>query len=223
MGYMSFLKNKIKGNLLIAFVYILFFAFPIYVIFKNPLFVPSLRLTTIFNFLLRYSALVALVFLSIEIFIGAFKNSLVNKFGQGVSKFHTINGTLTYILIFLHPLSLFIGRFLERRVIDPFFVYSDFCVICETRPELYLSLGRFAFWLVSFAFLAALLRSKGWWKDNWKYLHTLNYLVFALVAFHAWKIGSDIHQYVFIFAYFGALLLVVASILYKVFLLIKKK
>ncbi len=219
---MAFSKGRKKGILIISFVYVLIAAFCFLIIYKNPLFIPSLKMVAIISFLQMYLALVAFVLLSIQIFLGAFGDFLFNKFGGGVYKLHFVNGIITYLLIFLHPFLFFILLFVSRKVLDPFFVYSDFCLMCETKNDLYLSLGRFAFWFISAGFLAAVLRNRDWWRKNWKYLHVLNYLAFFFVAFHAWKLGSNIHSLLYLPVYILGVLIVLISLLGKTYLVIRK-
>jgi len=210
------MKNKIVKYFLIGwslvFLGILFLTIGRIPSISEPSFLPH-----IFNVIQRSSALFAYLMLAVQIVLGAFIVRFRNKWGDSADKIHKIQGIVIYTLIFSHAFSLILFNIFARNIIDPFYVFVDFCVICPTKPELYISLGRFSFWIITATVLAALLRNHPSWKNNWRYVHLLNYPLFLLVAFHALKMGSDIWGGIFVVPFVIGFIAVVFTILYKIY------
>ena len=179
---------------------------------KEPGFLPHL-----FNVIQRSSALFAYLMLSVQIIIGAFMIKIRKKWGGSVLEIHKYQGIVIYTLVFSHAFSLFLFYVFTRSIIDPFYVFVDFCVICQTRPELYLSFGIFSFWIITATVLAALFRNHPSWKNNWYYIHLLNYPMFLFVAVHAWMMGSDIKEGIFIVPFLIGFFAVILTILVKIY------
>ena len=167
------------------------------------------------NIFQRAVALVAFVMLFWQIVLGSFMHRWIEKYGAWVFKFHITEGAVAYGLIFLHPLAFLLFNYIATKVIDPFYVYTGFCVLCQTRTEFFYSFGRLAFWMVSAAVLAAKLRTQPWWREYWRKIHILNYLVFILVAVHSWFVGSDSHSFPFVLFYFFSVPIVIYIIISK--------
>ncbi|HJX58926.1 hypothetical protein A2V61_01360 [Candidatus Woesebacteria bacterium RBG_19FT_COMBO_47_8] len=153
------------------------------------------------NLIQRVVGLVAFVLLFWQVVLGSFMQKWIEKLGAWVFKWHLTEGAVAYSLILLHPLALLVFNYIARHVIDPFYVFTDFCLMCKTRPEFFYTLGRLSFWLVSAAVLAAKLRTLPWWRENWRKFHILNYAVFLLVAVHSFFIGSDSRSFPFVIFY----------------------
>ena len=158
------------------------------------------------NFVQRLTGIIAFELIFIQIVLGASMNFWTNKFGGWVYTFHTrYEGSLAYLLILTHKL-------------DPFSIFPQFCFLCKTKTELYLTLGRASFWLITLAVVAAKFRGlTPWLRKNWRGLHILNYLVFFLVAFHSWNLGSDASYVPFRYFYFLSLPIVTTIVLVKLF------
>lgn len=171
--------------------------------------------TTLSNFLQRIVAVLAFTMIFFQIVLGSFMPKLIEKLGGWVFKFHTIEGPIAYLLVFAHPLLFVAFNYFSRSVIDPFYVFTDFCLLCQTRLEFFYTLGRIAFWFVSLAVLAALVRIQPWWRDHWGKFHILSYFVFYLLAFHSWYSGTDTTFAPFVYFYWFAVLVVSAISLGK--------
>ena len=174
------------------------------------------------NIFQRAVALVAFVMIFWQIVLGSFMQRWIEKYGAWVFKFHITEGAIAYTLIFLHPLSFLLFNYMATKVFDPFYVYTGFCVFCQTQTEFFYSLGRAAFWMVSAAVLAAKLRTLPWWREYWRKIHVLNYLVFILVAVHSWFVGSDTHNFPFVLFYFFSVPIVIGTVMYKLWAYFKK-
>lgn len=193
---------------------LIFLSGPITVI-KTASILPLSDTGLIFRFFQRITGLVAFSLIFIQIILGALMSRLTEKLGGWVFKLHLIQGPFIYLLILSHPLLFVVINFKIRGVFDPFYVFSDLCVLCRSNLEFYYSLGRLSFWLITIAVIAAKLRTKPWWQDNWRKFHILNYLAFYLISVHAWQVGSDTKLVPFVWVYWLALVTVTLSVIYK--------
>lgn len=144
------------------------------------------------NLFQRLAGLVAFSMIFSQIVIGANMQALTQKFGAWVFKLHLAEGAFAYVLVLLHPLLFVLFNFKIRGVFDPFYVFTDLCVLCETSLEYFYNFGRVSFWVLTISILAAKFRTHPLLRNNWRKFHMLNYLVFFMVSVHAFKLGSDI-------------------------------
>ena len=168
------------------------------------------------NFFQRLTGFLAFNLLFFQILTGSLMPKLRRKLGSIIFKFHLIQGALAYSLIIMHPLLFIILNFRLTNKFDPFYVFTDFCVLCSKRLEYFYTLGRISFWLITSGVVAAKLRSSIILRKNWRRVHVLNYLAFFLVSAHAYFVGTDIKLEPTSFIYFTyitvALILLVARI-----------
>lgn len=209
-----------KKSRIFWFVYIFFILFFSFSVFKNVFFQFSLTkqinsFLFISNLLQRLSGSVALFLLFVQIIFGAYRPKLSKLLGNWVMNFHIWQGRVIYVLVLIHTFSLLLFNFISKKGFDPFYVFVDFCVLCQTRKELFYSFGRFGFWLLNLAILSALVRKDNWWRQNWRYFHILNYILFFLISLHAFFIGSDFSLRV---GYLGKLNLIFSIFVFAIIL-----
>ena len=141
----------------------------------------------------RILGLLAFTLLFIQIFLGAFMGRLTEKLGEWVFNFHLFNGKLLYTLILLHPALYMLYLFKIKGVLDPFYIYSDLCVLCKGNLEHFYNFGRVAFWLITAGIIAAVFRGADpFMKKNWRKFHILNYFAFFLIVVHSKALGTDV-------------------------------
>lgn len=174
---------------------------------KNP--------TVMINFLQRIVGLLAFSLIFSQIVIGSIMNRLIEKFGVWVFKLHVIEGIFTYLLVLTHPILFVLLNWKLKGTIDPFYVFTDVCVICKTNLDLFYTFGRVSFWLVTLAVTAGLLRTEPWLRKNWRKFHYLNYLAFFLIAIHSYFVGSDVQSKPFIYFYYFSISIVAVVLFYK--------
>lgn len=148
---------------------------PLTVLKVTPL---SYALTTpalTINFFQRIIGLLGFSLLFWQIILGAFMHKWIDKLGAWVFRFHTTEGAFTYGFVFLHPLLFVILNFKATGKFDPFYVFTDVCFICRNNTELFYNFGRVAFWLITVAVAAALLRTQPWLRNHWRKFHIFNY------------------------------------------------
>jgi sulfoxide reductase heme-binding subunit YedZ len=122
--------------------------------------------------LFGYSA----VFLSI--LSSAYLRQLVRFFGRSFVKVHHVASVTGLVLLALHPVAVAISTS-SAAVFVPRF----------DSPLVFLTLGgRFAWYLIGLASLAALLRTR--FRNYWRSVHYLNYIAFLLASIHASLLGT---------------------------------
>lgn len=171
-------------------------------------------------FLLGYTqrliALIAFIMIADQIITGAFMPRITEKFGGWFFQYHIILGAIAYALIIAHPLLYLVILTNATKSFDPFYVFTDFCLICETTSQLYITMGRIGFWLAIVAGLAAIFRVKIFQiRAYWKYIHIINYIAFFMIAIHAWNVGSDVSSTAFLYVYIIVVGAVVLTLLLK--------
>jgi DMSO/TMAO reductase YedYZ heme-binding membrane subunit len=131
--------------------------------------------------LLRITGILAFGLLVIQIILGAFKKKM----------FHHFLSIAIFILIVLHPLLYVLFLLKIKGVFNPFYVFSDLCLLCQGKLEFYLNFGRVAFWLMAFSLFVILFKnSSQFLKKYANKLHRLNYVAFYLLAVHALFLGN---------------------------------
>ncbi len=185
------MKNKFLGLSIVAAwtisigigVYSIFSATPLNVI-KSP--------TILTNLLQRVTGIVAFILLFYQILFGAFMPYLAEKTGGIIYKIHIYQGVLIYTLILAHPVFFLLFNHFAGRGVDPYYVFSQVCFICQSKGEAYYTFGRISFWLINITVFAGLFRTiNHFMRVNWKKFHLLNYPVFVLVGIHGYFVGSD--------------------------------
>ncbi|KKQ91724.1 MAG: hypothetical protein UU16_C0014G0001 [Candidatus Woesebacteria bacterium GW2011_GWA2_40_7] len=180
--------------------------------------------STIANFVQRFLGLTAFTLLFFQIILGAFMEKWTNKLGGWIFRFHIIEGVIAYILIILHPISFMFFNYFLGRGLDPFYIFTGFCLLCPTRIDFFYTLGRVSFWLLNISVWAGLLRAATpYMRVNWRKFHILNYLVFVLIGIHSIGVGTDVGTPPFSFFHGPALITVGIIIIYKLFVFAKAR
>lgn len=187
-----------------------------YAVFTNtPLSVVMENQVLLVNFLQRLVGVIAFSLVFSQVMIGSLMTPLTQKLGGFIYKFHVTEGILTYLLILTHPLLFILFNYKVGSGVDPFYVFTDICVICKPQIEYYYTFGRVAFWFLTIAVGAAYFRTHPLLRLHWFKFHILNFLAFYLIALHAYFVGTDTHGGPFKWFFWGAILTVTGTILYK--------
>ena len=157
---------------------------PVALVLKNS--------ATLTNYIQRIIGLSAFILLFIQLITGAFMDKITEKLGGWIFNFHVVEGIVIYFLAFLHPLFFMIFNHFIGSGWDPYRVFVNACLLCQTPLEYYYTLGIVSFWLLTVAVFAGLFRhTTPWMKANWRKLHILNYVVFLTIGAHGFLIGTD--------------------------------
>jgi sulfoxide reductase heme-binding subunit YedZ len=144
------------------------------------------------NLIQRIFGLAAFILLFFQVILGAFMSFWKEKLGTWIFKFHIRQGIGIYTLVLLHPIFLGLANHFSGHGFDPFFIFTDVCVLCHTFLDFYYTLGRVAFWILTLVVFAGLFQvANPWLRKNWQKLHVLNYVVFLIVGLHGFFLGTD--------------------------------
>jgi predicted ferric reductase len=137
----------------------------------------------------RVFALYALTLVWLQILLGALRPELERSFGyRQLVRLHTLLGVTTLGLLVGHALLYLTGVAMRSGAFPYAALVPDFTAHYYPRR---LALGASALYLALLGALSAALRRRPWMKGVWRKLHTVNYAVFALGAWHGLSIGSD--------------------------------
>lgn len=168
------------------------------------------------NLLQRLLGLVAFSLIFSQVILGLFMGRLTQKLGAWIYKFHITEGIFTYLFILGHPFMFVLLNYKLKGTIDPFYVYTDICLICKPFIEYFYTFGRIAFWFLTIGVTAAYFRTHPWLRIHWLKFHILNLLAFYLIALHAYFVGSDVRAVPFIWFYWLAVSVVSGGLVYKI-------
>jgi len=139
---------------------------------------------------LRLTALEALTFIVGSIFIGAFRPFFV-RVGKGriVQRIHAVAGVAGFCLALAHGFMIII------------FGTSGYTVAA-------VRIGPVVLVVLVLVIITALTRKR--FRETWRWVHRLNYLIFAAVLVHGLILGHDLGSGVFLTVCFGLYAAVVA-------------
>jgi len=165
---------------------------PITALRVTPLHLALKYPSTITNFLQRIFGLAAFTLMFTQILLGAFMEKLTEKLGAWVFSFHIFEGILIYTLALLHPLIFMAYNHFIGQGWNPYAVFINVCLLCQTATGYYYTLGMISFWLLTVTVFAGFFRaSSPWMRLNWRKLHVFNYVVFLIAGLHGFLIGTD--------------------------------
>ena len=220
--FFDILHLMLRGRIIFLLIWLLLLLpGPITALRISPIASISSNQILLVNFYQRAVALVAFSMLFVQLILGAFMTRFTQKLGGWALKFHLLQGATIYSLVFLHPLLFVLMNFKAKGVIDPFYVFTEVCVLCSNRQEFWYTLGRLSFWLITLAVAAAKLRNQPWWRVHWRKFHVLNYFTFFLIATHAWFSGTDVWEPPFVYLYWISVAGVFLTVIYKLYPVIK--
>lgn len=122
----------------------------------------------------KITVLVAFALLTVQIYLST---------SEKYFKLHRIFTNFTYIFIFMYPVLIMVSRYLSLGKIDPFYLYTDICIICSDNYEYYINFGRISFYLVTITFFSSKFNLLNkWLKINSRQLYVLNYFAFYFIS-----------------------------------------
>jgi DMSO/TMAO reductase YedYZ heme-binding membrane subunit len=142
---------------------------------------PAIRFYTLF----RLFGLYAFTFVWGQLMFGPFMTPLGKLYGRNWFYFHRMEGIFALFLATLHPIIFYTAFYLDTGSTDFVHGISHY----TSSPAGYL--GPVAWTLLVTTVLTALCMRKPWLQKRWRWIHLLNYAVFALAFFHSLAVGSD--------------------------------
>ena len=188
---------------------------PYTILSNTPLSLAVKDQTVFINLFQRLFGLLAFSLIFVQVILGSFMTRLTQKLGGWIYKFHITEGIFTYFFVLAHPFLFVLLNYKLTGKPDPFYVYTDICLICKPHIEYFYTFGRVAFWFLAIAVGAASARPHPWLRLHWLKFHILNFLAFYLIALHSYFVGSDVRSEPFIWFYWTAVAGVTGIIVYK--------
>lgn len=126
--------------------------------------------------------------------------------------FHRGEGLLTLLLALTHPLLIYIGFGAEIYFAREF-----------VAPEMirYVWLGYFQVIGMCLTVAAALLMRLSFMKRIWRYIHWLNYAIFASAWVHGWFLGSDVQATNLKYIWYVSGTTAVVALIYRIYVAIR--
>jgi hypothetical protein len=144
---------------------------------------------------LRLAGLLAFTLIILQIGLGAFMLFLRQYFGSWVLKLHISQGLAAFTLAWAHYL---VNKFFLGFTNGPYQLW-----------------GKIGLLIMCISVAAGLLRTRPWIAKYWRLIHRLNYVLFAMIWYHSWNLGSDVRLWPMRGLYYLAPIVVVAAIVYK--------
>jgi len=93
---------------------------------------------------------------------------------------HRVVSVFVVLLVIVHPLSFVLINYMVKGAIDPFYVFTDICVLCKNIYETTYTFGRIAFWLIVLIILFKMFTQKKYSKN----IFILKILVVVFIVLH---------------------------------------
>ncbi len=156
----------------------------------------------IVNLVQRSTAIVAFALLALQIYLKTNRKVL---------------GFVTYFFVFIQPVLILLSMYIYSSRFDPFYMYTDLCVLCGGKYEYYINFLRIAFYTVSIAFISPYFKSiNNWFKTNWKLLTNFYYLGFYSLSIYLYNTGPVTKSRLFTIFFLLCQVVVLANIYKKV-------
>lgn len=153
-------------------------------------------------FFFGFFSLTAFNLLFVQVLIMSFKSWFTGKLGSWILKFNKIEILTAYFFIFLGLASLMTYYYFATKTLDPFYIFTQVCVLCNHPSEYYMTFGRISFWLAVIVIL-------------WKKFDYLNYLIFLFMGLFGYFVLPGFHFLPFLVFAIAAYLVVLYIVLFK--------
>lgn len=150
------------------------------------------------NLVQRSTAIIALFLLALQIYTNTSKKMYIY---------------LTYLFVFIQPPLILLARYMFRNVRDPFYMYTDLCVLCDGKAEYIINFMRITFYAVSVAVFALIFKNMDkWLMKNYKKFEYLYIIGFYSLSIYLYNTGPLVRPKSFISIFWLCQLIVFISI-----------
>ncbi len=154
------------------------------------------------NLAQRIVSLIALLLLSIQI------SSNTNK------KLFTF---FMYLFVLIQPFLIILARYIFNSDLDPFYMFTDLCVLCGNKAEFTVNFLRIAFYSVSVAVFVPLIKNYDkFLKKYWKYSEVFYYVGFYALSIYVFNSSPLIKSNMFLLYFWGLQVFVLAKMIEKI-------
>lgn len=140
--------------------------------------------TDIVQRIFPFFGLLAFTLVWTQIMVGSLMPLLTRLF-PSIPRYQRFEGIFALLFALTHPTLLLIG-----------FGWSTFWHWGFISPDLYwlVILGYAGLLSTLLTVTSALLARRSWFAQHWRTIHYLNYVTFAVVWVHSWRLGADVHD-----------------------------
>ena len=131
------------------------------------------------NLIQSYIAIITLGLLTIQILW-----NIQNKFYK----------YFAYLFVFTLPILAILSKYFLYRKIDPFYMYTDLCILCDGKAEYYINFLRISFYSISIALFAPLFKLS---KLYTKFSSLGYYIGFYSLSIHIFTTSPFINIFLF--------------------------
>lgn len=213
-----------KTNKKLALVVILLVVLglgPYTVISRYPLTSISSDPAKLASYFQRIIGLVFITLIFFQVVFARFKKVLTQKFGLRADLTTVVLAAPSFFAItFYHFLYMYF-IFKIKGIFDPFYVFTEVCLLCTNRFELLYTLARVSFWLVTASFLAFIFDTSLVSKKSKKWFEYLNYLAFYFFSLHFYLIESDAQNAPFSWFFYATLFSITLVVLERSFMYLR--
>lgn len=162
-----------------------------YSVFSTGNMLDTAKPAQLFLLLTRLFALLAFILISLQLTLGALHSRLIQILGAKAYQYHIVFGLTGLFVLFLHPLSYGLSNYFLTNS------FSDLVVLLPKIPtgllEVYISIGRVAFYLLITSITVAYLR-KRFFRRSWHKIHYLNYIAYPMILVHSKYLGINVNS-----------------------------
>ena len=120
-----------------------------------------------------------------------------------------------YLFVLVQPFLIILARYIFNSDLDPFYMFTDLCVLCGNKAEFTINFLRIAFYAVSIAVFVPLIKNyDNFLKKYWKYSEVFYYVGFYALSIYVFNSSPLIKSNLFLF-YFCGLQAVIVWGIYK--------
>jgi hypothetical protein len=110
-----------------------------------------------------------------------------------------------YLFVLIQPFLIILARYIFNSDLDPFFMFTDLCVLCGNKAEFTVNFLRITFYAVSLAVFVPLIKNyDNFLKKYWKYSEVFFYIGFYALSIYVFNSSPIIKSNLFLFYFWGS-------------------
>lgn len=109
-----------------------------------------------------------------------------------------------YLFVLVQPFFIILARYVFNSELDPFYMFTDLCVLCGNKAEFTVNFLRIAFYGVSVAVFVPLIKNyDNFLKKYWKYSELFFFVGFYALSIYVFNSSPLIKSNLFLFYFWG--------------------
>lgn len=109
-----------------------------------------------------------------------------------------------YLFVLIQPFFIILARYIFNSDLDPFYMFTDLCVLCGNKAEFTVNFLRIAFYSVTLAVFVPIIKNyDNFLKKYWKYSEVFYYVGFYALSIYVFNSSPLIKSNLFSFYFWG--------------------